>query len=40
MLEAQGHRDEAMKELHTALKIDPNSVKTRKVLKSILDERN
>jgi len=40
MLERQGHRDEAIKELRTALQIDPNSVKVRKILSTILKERN
>jgi tetratricopeptide (TPR) repeat protein len=35
ILEAQGHRDEAVKELRLALKIDPNSVKVRRLLRSI-----
>ena len=35
VLEKQGHRGEALKEFRTALQIDPNSIKTREVLKSI-----
>jgi len=35
MLEAQGHRDEAIKEFHTALKIDPNSTRARQALAAI-----
>jgi hypothetical protein len=32
----QGHKDEAVKELQTALRIDPNSAQTRNVLNAIL----
>ncbi|MBU1260020.1 MAG: tetratricopeptide repeat protein [Planctomycetes bacterium] len=35
LLKTQGHRDEAIKELRAALRIDPNSVKIRKVLEAI-----
>ncbi|MHC4106431.1 MAG: tetratricopeptide repeat protein [Planctomycetota bacterium] len=36
ILEEQGRREEALKELRTALKIDPNSAKVRKVLNIVL----
>jgi len=34
-LNMQGQKDEAVKELQTALRIDPNSAQTRKVLNAI-----
>jgi Flp pilus assembly protein TadD len=36
VLEEQGHREEALRELRTALKIDPNSAKVRKILNIVL----
>ncbi len=36
LLNEQGHRDAAVKELNISLKLDPNSVTTRKILESIL----
>jgi tetratricopeptide (TPR) repeat protein len=36
ILEEQGRREEALKELRTALKIDPNSAKVRKILNIVL----
>jgi tetratricopeptide (TPR) repeat protein len=35
-LNMQGHKDESVEELQTALRIDPNSAKTRNVLNAIL----
>jgi Flp pilus assembly protein TadD len=40
LLGEQGRRQEALKELRTALKIDPNSAKVRKVLRTIQRRRN
>jgi tetratricopeptide (TPR) repeat protein len=36
ILEEQGRREEALKELRTALKIDPNSAKVHKILNIVL----
>ena len=40
MLDKQGNRTEAVKELNTAVKIDPNSPKIRRVLEAILKKGN
>jgi Tfp pilus assembly protein PilF len=40
MLDKQGDRTEALKELNTAMKIDPNSPKIRRVLEVILKKGN
>ena len=40
LLDSQGNRPEAIKELNTAVKIDPNSPKIRRVLEAILKKGN
>jgi hypothetical protein len=39
-LNKQGHRRQAIEELNTALKIDPNSTKIRRALESVLRKGN
>ncbi len=40
LLNKQGHRRQAIEELNTALKLDPNSIRIRKVLESVLKKGN
>jgi tetratricopeptide (TPR) repeat protein len=40
VLEEQGQRNEALKELQTALQIDPNSAKVLKILNAIQEKPN
>lgn len=40
LLNKQGRKDEALKEVRAALQIDPNSTKVRAVLEAILKKSN